>query len=71
MYDIEVIDKETKSTSHLCSAYFLDNFSSTLLTDSSILFDNYSSINEYFDEYKKSHDTPENLNILLKQVKQT
>ena len=48
----------------------LDNFNQTLLTDSTILFDNYSSINSYFDEYKKGHDTPENLNNLLKQVKQ-
>jgi hypothetical protein len=69
IYDIEVIDRETK-INHVCSAYFLDNFNQTLLTDSTILFDNYSSINSYFDEYKKGHDTPENLNNLLKQVKQ-
>lgn len=67
IFQIEVKDKS--GAIHLCSTYILDNFNEELLNDSTILFDNYSSINPYFGEYRKNHDTPENLHLLLQQVK--
>ena len=68
LQEMEVIDIETDFV-QVCSTYVLDNFNETLITNETILFDNYSSVNSYYGEYKKSHDTPENINILLKQVK--
>jgi hypothetical protein len=68
MQEIEVIEKETDSV-QVCSTYILDNFNESLINNETILFENYSSVNSYFGEYKKNHDTPENVNILLKQVK--
>jgi len=68
MQEIEVIEKETDSV-QVCSTYILDNFNESLINNETILFENYSSVNSYFGEYKKNHDTPENVNTLLKQVK--
>jgi len=68
MQEIEVIEKETDSV-QVCSTYILDNFNESLINNETILFENYSSVNSYVGEYKKNHDTPENVNILLKQVK--
>lgn len=67
--EVEAVDNQQMDNIQVCCTYILDDFNEKLLTDETILFENYSSVNSYFGEYKKNHDTPQNLNILIKQVK--
>ena len=67
VYSIEVLDEKTMEK-HVCLTYFLDDFNEDLLR-SKVFFENYSSINSFYGEYKKSQDTPENVCNLLKEIK--
>lgn len=66
---IEVIEEESNAT-HVCLTYFLEDFNENLL-QSQVFFDNYSSINSFYGEYKKSEDTPENVCNLLRAIKKS
>jgi hypothetical protein len=50
------------------ASYLLDDFKEELLNEKAILFESYSSINDYYPEYKKFEDTDENTNSLLRQL---
>lgn len=58
---IEVKDKNIGEI-HQCISYLIDNFKPEILNNKTILFEKYSSKNEFFPEYKKSDDIPSNSN---------
>lgn len=65
---IQVVDKKTGQV-HQVYCYMVNNFNPDLLNENTILFENYSSKNEFYSEYKKSDDTPENLAIVYNTIK--
>ena len=65
---IEVLNHKTGQIERAVS-YLLDDFKEELLHEKGSLFESYSSINDYYKEYKKFEDTPENTNSLLRQLK--
>ena len=67
-YVIEVLNHKTGQVERAAS-YLLDDFKEELLNEKAILFESYSSINDYYPEYKKFEDTDENTNSLLRQLK--
>ena len=50
-------------------AYMLDNFKTSLLTPETILFEDYSSVNEFFRPYSRTNFA-NNFDDYLKQIKE-
>lgn len=65
---IDVVDKKTNQT-HQVLTYLLDNFRPDLLNEKTILFESYSSVNDFYPEYKKQEDSPDNLATVFNAVK--
>ena len=65
---INVIDKKTNQI-HQVFAYLVNDFKQELLNEKTILFENYSSINDFYPVYQKREDTPENFRVLYDAVK--
>ena len=65
---IEVKDQKT-GTVHQVTTYMMDNFKEELINENTIFFENYSSKNQYYPEYQKRLDRPENVDIALSAVK--
>lgn len=70
VHQIEVRDQNTNEV-HTVGAYLLDNFKAELLSEAKHLFETYSSVNEFYGEYKKSEDSMDETDKLLKQVKKS
>ena len=68
MLKINVKDVMTE-TIHDVYAYLLDDFKECLIDENAHFFENYSSKNDLFDEYKIDDDSPENYVDLVKQLK--
>lgn len=70
-YSALSIDVRLNSTGevHSCVTYMLENFREEILNPSSsiILFENYSSVNQYYPEYLKKQDCPDNQDGLGKR----
>mgnify|MGYP002785422937 CR=1 FL=1 len=66
---LEIRDNKT-GVLHNCYAYVIENFRPELIGENAVFFENYSSINQFYPEYKKCEDTPENSNHLYDSVKQ-
>ena len=63
-FKIDVRDKITGEV-HQCLVYLLDNFKPEILDEQTVLFENYTSKNEYFPEYKKRSDVTADSNRKL------
>lgn len=51
--------------------YILDNYKLSLLNENTILFENYSSVNDYFGPYINKKDFPNfNFDDYIKQIKE-
>jgi len=70
LYSVFKIDVRENTTGkvHSVPAYLLDNFKPELL-ESRHFFESYSSVNEFYGEYKKDEDSLDETLKLLKQVK--
>ena len=70
LYTVFRIDVQENTTGevHSVLVYLLDDFKSELL-ESVHLFESYTSINEFYGEYKKEEDSMNETQKLLKQVK--
>ncbi len=61
--------RDSKGNIHEVHSYILCNFKESLLNEDKVLFENYSSINNYYPPYVKAK--PQNSRIITKsQVKQ-
>lgn len=67
---IKVTDTLTQ-TEHSARTYILDNYKLSLLNPNTILFDDYSSINDFFGPYINKKDFPNfNFDDYIKQIKE-
>jgi len=65
---INVFDTKSGNT-HEAYVYVLNEFKPEILNEKTILFENYSSVNPYYGEYRKADDRPENHENLIDQLK--
>lgn len=62
LYSPFLIDVKNKTSGelHQCVTYLLDNFRPEILNEKTILFESYTSKNEFLPEYQKKDDVPDN-----------
>ena len=66
-FQIEV--RLNNETLQMARAYMLDNFKASLLSPETILFENYTSRNEYFHPYSRTNFA-NNFDDYMKQIKE-
>ena len=64
------VKSNSDGTIQVARAYMLDNFNASMLTPETILFDDYSSINNYFRPYSRTDFSNYNFEDYLKQIKE-
>jgi gamma-glutamylcyclotransferase (GGCT)/AIG2-like uncharacterized protein YtfP len=68
-FEIKVTNN-SDGTIQVARAYMLDNFKASMLTPETILFDDYSSINNFFGPYSRTDFSKYNFEDYLKQIKE-